>query len=99
MKEVEITQEQLNAWKKEHGEIHKLTVDDKIAYLHKPDRTTLRLAFSKAATDPLGMTEVVLDNCWLGGDDEIKTDDSYFMGAMGQVDKIINVRTGSLEKL
>ncbi len=94
-----VTKAQIDIWKKKHGDIHKLIVDDKEAYLHKPDRNTLRLALSKAATDPLGMAEVVLDNCWLGGDDEIKTDDSYFLGAMGQVDKIINVRVGSLEKL
>ena len=94
-----VTKAQIEIWKKKHGEIFELTVGDKKAYLHKPDRNTLRLAFSKAATDPMGMTEVVLTNCWLGGDNEVKDDNSYFVGAMSQVQELIEVKEASLKKL
>jgi hypothetical protein len=85
--------------KKKHGTVYEIKVDDKIGYLRKPDRNTLRLAFSKATTDPLGMTEVILENCWLQGDEEILNDDSYFLGAVGQIDKIMEARNGELKKL
>ena len=94
-----VTKDQIEAWKKKFGEIFAIKVDDKTAYLKKPDRNTLRLAFSKAATDPLGMNEVILNNCWLGGDTEIKTDDSYFIAAMPQMQSLIEERNATLEKL
>jgi len=94
-----VTKAQIEIWKKKHGEIFELIVGNKTGFLHKPDRNTLRLAFSKAATDPMGMAEVVLANCWLGGDEEIKTDDSYFVGAMSQVQELIEVKEASLKKL
>ena len=94
-----VTKAQIEIWKKKHGEIYELIVEDKKAYLCKPDRNTLRLAFSKAATDPLGMAEVILTNCWLGGDDEIKDDNSYLVGAMSQVQEIIEMKEASLKKL
>ena len=49
-----VTKAQIDIWKKKYAGIYELIVEDKKAYLRKPDRNTLRLAFSKAATDPLG---------------------------------------------
>ncbi len=39
--ENKITREQINEWKKKHGETFKLKVDSRVAILKTPDRKTL----------------------------------------------------------
>lgn len=94
------TPEVIQGWKDKYKTVHKLTVDDKTAYLRKPDRRTLSLAMSKIAKgDIMGGSDAILSNCWLGGDPEIKTDDDLFMAAVGKVGELIQVKEAELEKL
>ncbi|MDY3512960.1 hypothetical protein JSO59_001320 [Riemerella anatipestifer] len=95
----EVTQEQINEWKQKHGEIFKITVEDKVCYLKSPDRKIMGLATSMGANEPIKFNEMVLNQCWLGGDEEIKTNDAYFFGASAQLGGIIEVKTATLEKL
>ncbi|MDL2290397.1 hypothetical protein LJB95_03235 [Paludibacteraceae bacterium OttesenSCG-928-F17] len=103
MEEKEIiipTPERIESWKKEYKTVHKLSVGGKTAYLKNPDRRTLSLAMTKIAkNDIMGGSEVLLENCWLGGDPEIKTDDELFMGAIGKVGELIQVKDAELAKL
>ncbi|NDV45504.1 hypothetical protein D0T49_00355 [Paludibacter sp. 221] len=94
------TPEQIAGWKKQYKTVHKLTIGDKVAYLKNPDRRTLSLAMTKIAkSDIIGGSEAILENCWLGGDAEIKTDDELFMAAVGKVGDLIQVKDAELEKL
>lgn len=94
------TTEQIESWKEKYKTVHKLTIEDKTAYLRKPDRRTLSLAMTKISKgDIMGGSEAILENCWLGGDTEIKTDDDLFMGAVGKVGELIQVKEAELEKL
>ena len=77
----QITQEQIDAWKAKYRDIFKITVEDKVAYLKKPDRKVLAAATAASTTNPMKFNEVVLNNCWIGGDEDIKIEDSYFLGA------------------
>jgi hypothetical protein len=95
----QITQEQIDAWKAKHKDIFKITIEDKAAYLKKPDRKVLAAATAASTTNPMKFNEVVLTNCWLGGDEEIKTEDSYFLGASAKLNEIIEVKQAELEKL
>lgn len=94
-----VTKEQIQAWKAKHGEVFMLQVDDKQCYLHKPDRKTLSAAMSLSKADPIKFNEVLLNNCWLAGDEEIKTDDAYFMGASSQLDKLMEYKQAELKKI
>lgn len=94
-----ISQEQIKAWKAKHKEIFKLIVEDKEAYLKKPDRKILAAATAASSTNPMKFNEVILTNCWLGGDEEIKTDDSYFLGASAKLSELIEIKQAELEKL
>lgn len=94
-----VTQEQIDAWKEKHGEVFKLRIEDKEAFLKSPDRKTLSYASSVATKDPLKFNEILLGNCWLGGDEEIKTNDSYFLAASSKIAEIIQVKEAELEKL
>lgn len=86
-------------WKKKYGEIFEITVEDKKAYLRKPDRKILAFAMTKIQTDPLGFAEVLLNNCWLDGDEELKTNDDYFLAISSQLDKLVEVKTAEIKKL
>lgn len=94
-----VTQEQINAWKKIHGEIFKLKIEDKECFLKTPDRKTLSFASSVATKDPLKFSEILLNNCWLGGDEEIKTNNGFFLAASSKISEIIEVKEAELEKL
>jgi len=94
------TPEQIMGWKEKYKTVHKLTIEGKTAYLRKPNRRTLSLAMTKISKgDIIGGSEAILENCWLGGDTEIKTDDDLFMSAVGKVGDLIQVKEAELEKL
>lgn len=94
-----ITKEQIAEWKKQHGEIFKLEVDDKVAILKTPDRKTLSYATSIAQKDPLKFNEILLKNCWVAGDEEIKTNDALFLSASSKLADLIEIKEATLEKL
>ena len=98
-KETPTIEEQIQAWKKKHGDVFQITVEDKTAYLKKPDRNTLASAMAMGKTNPMKTGETILKSCWLGGDDEIKSDDSYFFGALQQIDQLIEIKAAEIKKL
>lgn len=93
------TKTQIAEWKKTHGNVFKITVEDKCVYLKAPDRKTLSYASSVGAKDPLKFNEILLRNCWIDGDEEIQTNDSLFMSVSAQLAEIIEIKEAKLEKL
>lgn len=91
------TQEEIDGWKKKYGDIFKIKVADKIAYLKKPSRKALGYSFS--AKDPIKAKEIILIDCWVGGNVEMLQDDAYFLALAGKVDEMIEVKEAELEKL
>ena len=91
------TPEQIAEWKAQHGEFFGITVEDKICYLKKPDRKTLSFA-SQVGADPMKFNEVILKNCWLGGDEEIMTDDSLFLAVSSKLDQVVEFKKAELVK-
>ena len=94
-----VTKQQIQEWKKQYGDVYVLNIEDKKAYLRTPDRQTLSYASTLATKDPLKFNEVVLNNCWLGGDEEIKTDDTLFLAASSKLPDLIQIKEATLEKL
>jgi hypothetical protein len=94
-----IDQEQIDQWKKKHGTIFLIKVEDKVCYLKKPDRKTLSYAATVGAKDNLKFNEAILANCWLGGDEEMKTDDSLFLSVSTRLAEIIEIKEAELVKL
>ena len=90
---------QIADWKKEHEGLFAIKVGGHIAYLKKPDRKTLSYCNSVGKTDMIKYNETLLNNCFVGGSEEVKTDDKLFYGASGQLLKIIEVAEAELEKL
>ncbi len=95
----EVTQTQINEWKKKHGNVYLLEVEGRKAYLKSPDRKTLGYAGSVGQKNPMKFNEIMLENCWLGGDEEIKTNDSFFLAAASKLAELIDVKKASLVKI
>jgi hypothetical protein len=93
------TEEQITKWKYQHGDVHEVVIDDCICYLKKPDRKTLSLATTLGQHDPMKFNEVILENCWIDGDDKIKTDNEYFFAAVEKLTELIQVKEATLKKL
>lgn len=93
------TQEQLQEWKKKHGDVFRIKVEDKACYLRKPDRKVLSYAAAAGKSDPMKVNETILKNCWLDGDKEIMEVDSYFLGVSGKLDQMVEIKEAELEKL
>lgn len=93
------TKEQIAAWKKQYGGVFLIEVGDKAAYLRKPNRKDLGHASTVGKKDPMKFNESILNNCWLSGDSEIKTDDNLFLGACNVLDDIIEFAQAGIKKL
>ena len=96
--EKSVTEDTIKGWKKKYGDVFKVEVDGKVCYLHKPDRKTLAYV-SQAQSNPIRMTETLLNNCWIDGDEEVKTDDSLFLGVAQQLGALIDIKKAELVKL
>jgi len=94
-----ITKEQIQEWKNQYKDIFVISVEDKKVYLRTPDRKTLSYASTLATKDPLRFNEVILENCWLGGDEEIKTNDELFLAVSSKLPDLIQIKEATLEKL
>jgi len=95
----ELTQEQIDDYKQEYGELFLIQVEDKKCYLHKPTRQILDAANASSGKRSSAFNETLLKNCWIAGDKDIVNDDEYFLGASSQLDQIIVFKNAELKKL
>lgn len=91
--------DQIQAWKKEHGRIFKIEVDGHVGYFKTPDRKILGFAAVTGDKDPIKYNEAVMNNCFIGGSEAIKTDDSLFLGASAKLGELIQIKEATLEEL
>lgn len=71
--------------------------EKKVAYLKTPNRKVIGMAQSVAGKDTIKFGEIIMKNCWLGGDEEIQTDDSLFLSANTVLGGIVKLKTASLK--
>jgi hypothetical protein len=93
------TKEQIAEWKAKHGKVYCVKVDDKACYLKKPGRKILGYATVAGKDNPMKFNEVLLNDCWLGGDEEIKTDDTLFLSVSPKLSELIVTKEAELEEL
>ena len=85
MNKNEITAEQVEQWKKEHGKVFVAEADGKKAYYRKPTRKDLSYA--------LTLQDQPLKNCFLGGDAIMHEDMDYLLGCSGElVERMVKVK-------
>jgi hypothetical protein len=91
--------EQIENWKGKYGDVFRVQVDDKVCYLKKPSRKALGYASMAGKENPLKFNEVLLNDCWLDGDADIKTNDDLFLSVSSRLAELIEVKEAELEKL
>ena len=92
------TAEQIAGWKKKHGDVFMVVVDGSVCYLKKPDRKTMSYV-ATLGSNPVRANEALLQNCWLGGDESIKTDDDKFFGVSAKLNEIVEIKDAEIVKL
>jgi len=91
--------EDIAKWKQKHGDVFAYEADEMIGYLHRPSRQVISLATVTGQSDPFQFAQVIIENCWLGGDDTLRSQDKYFMGLSQKINEIVEIKVGELKKL
>lgn len=107
------TEAQISAWRNMYGDVYEITIGEHIGYVRGFDRATMKFALSqmsvKVDTETrqaevsmakmIDIGEIGLQNCWLGGSEEIKTNDRMFVAAAMQVGELFDIAEAKLKKL
>lgn len=91
MSKKEITAEQVEQWKREHGKVFVAKADGLTAYYRKPTRKDLSYAMT-LKEQPLDMYETLLRNCYLGGA-ALHEDMDYLLGLYSLAEMMIHVKS------
>ena len=91
------SKEQIQEWKKKHGDLFEITVEGKGCILHRPTRRDL--SYATVVKDPIKMSETMLNQLWVDGDEEIKTDDALFFAAIQKMQEVLEVKEAEIKKL
>ena len=97
------TQDQLEGWKKKFGDgnVFEVAVEDKKVILHKPSRRDLSYAMagSNQAKDSVKFSEILLNQCWIEGDEEIRQNDDYFLAVVPVLGALAETKEAEIKKL
>lgn len=96
---VEITQKQIDAWKKEHGEIFKLNYFDEVIYVKGPDRKTVSYASASANGDILKYNEVILENSWVHGNKDLIKKPGFLLSMSANIGNMVGIAEVEMVKL
>lgn len=94
---MEYTKEQVAEWKRKHGDIFELSVEDKSCILRRPNRKDL--SYVSVVKDPIKMSETLLKQLWLAGDTEIQEEDDLFLAVIPKMEEVIKVKESAIKKL
>lgn len=94
------TKEQIKKYKDEHGTLYRYTADDgKSCLLRSPDLNILDACRTVSGGSSIKFDQALVENCWVDGDEELKTVDKYQMGLFDWLGSIIQKVDGQLEEL
>lgn len=91
------TKEQIETLKAKHGDIFLIETQDKSCIIRKPNRRDL--SYVSVEKDPIKMQTALLNQLWVEGDEEIKTNDDYFFAVCNTLDEVLKVKEAEIKKL
>ncbi len=98
-----VTEEQISRWKAVHKKVFRIDIADgdelHIVYLKRPTIETISAVSKLSKTDEVKSFTVLFDNCYLGGDTEVREDALLLMAAGEQMGRLMSSCTGSLKNL
>ena len=109
----EVTPEQIEAWKKQYKNVYSIEVEGHVCYVKDYTREAMRFALSQlkfqidtstnsATMDMekiINLGEIGLENCWLGGSEEIKQNAKMWTAAAVQMGELFDFADAKLKKL
>lgn len=69
-----------------------------VAFFKKPTRPVLSSYMALVNRDPMKAREIIFSNCWIEGDEVIKTDEDLYVSALLQIDDLIEIRSAEVKK-
>lgn len=69
----------------------------KSCIVRKPNRQDL--SFISVIRDPIKRKEALLNQIWVAGDEDFKTDDELFLGLSAKLSELINVKEVEIKNL
>ncbi len=94
------TEDQVNAWKEEHGKLKIVEVDGKLIYFKQPNRQLVAQATDamiRAKGSVSRYNDIILRNCQLNYVQETKEDDEVYFALSSVVDNIVSSKTAALK--
>lgn len=97
---MKFTKAQIEEFKKKYGSVFQYTTKDgKSCLLRSPDLNILDACRTISGGSSIKFDEALLSNCWIAGDEELKTVDKYKIGLFDWLGGIIQKIEGELEEL
>lgn len=95
----QLTPEEIALLKAKHIYVYEQEIDGRVAYLKRPDRSTLSAAEKVGERDSNTYNQIIVENCWLGGCEELKEDAIYCAILAGCIMQLFQVKVGELKNL
>lgn len=97
---MELTSEQINSYKAKHGKVFKYkSKDGKMCLLKSPDLNVIDACRTISGGSSVKFDKALVDNCWIDGDEELRTETKYQLGLFDWLGGIIEKVDGELEEL
>mgnify|MGYP000101861274 CR=1 FL=1 len=94
-----IDEKQIQEWKEKYGSVYELPVEDKVAYLREPKMKDFKRAFTAMQNNgDLAFGEEMINVLFIGGDEEIKSNDDYFLPARKEIKEFFNFEEAEITK-
>jgi len=77
---------------------YKVIIDNKSCIIRKPRIAELSSLFNTMEKDSVSAIGLLLNTCWVEGDEDIKTNDDYILSLMPLLEKVVSVRSATLKK-
>lgn len=94
---MKIDKQKVEEWKKQHGEIFQLETQGKSCIVRKPTRK--EYSYVSVVKNPIKAQETLLNQIWLDGDEEIKTNDDLFFAVCSQLEYVLAIKEAEIKKL
>lgn len=98
-----VTDADIMKWKNQHGKVMLVEIEEcdtvHHAYFKRPTLNTMAAVTKVGKTNEVESAKIMLNDCWLGGSEVVKSDVVLFMEATKQLSKIFDSCTSRLKNL
>lgn len=95
-----ITNEQIEAWKAKYGDVFKANSGEETAYFRKPTRVELSYAMTlQQQNKTLEFLEHLFKSCFIDGSRAFIEKTDYMLGAASLAEKLVEVKQVEVKKL